>query len=372
MAYESYTYENLLSRIMERITQRTPNVDTREGSMVYNAIAPEALELAMAYLELEAWRKETIVTTATRVGLNELCNQIGIDISIFNAKAGVFKGVFNVQVELDSRWNCENYNYTVESYIGTNTLGGYEYQLRCETTGEAPNIVLGSLAPIDVPPKGFSSAELTECLIEGEEEFTDDEIRNYYLNQVNGTAVDGNVEQYKTWCTEYNGIGNHIVQSLWNGDNTVLVAILSSSNGIATPELVANFQNFLDPPTDEINDDRSAANYPQGRGMGNGKAPIGAIVTVKSAEEKVINVSANVVLAEGYTEVVGLDDEVRNYFSSIAFNKKTINFMSIGAKLLDCPCVESISDLKLNGATNDISLETYEIPVIGTTTWSVV
>ena len=340
--------------------------------MIYNAIAPEALELAMAYLELEAWRNETIITTATRVGLNELCKQIGIDITIFDARAGLFKGVFNVQVGIGSRWNCESYNYTVESFIGQNENGAYEYGLRCETKGEAPNITVGMLAPIDVPPSGLNSAELTDCLIEGEEEFTNDEIRNYYLNQVNGTAVDGNVEQYKAWCTEYSGIGNHKIQGLWNGDNTVLVAILSSSNGIATPELVENFQKFLDPPTAEINDDRSSANYPQGRGMGNGKAPIGAIVTVKSAEEKSINVSANVVLADGYTEVVGLDAELQEYFSSIAFKKKTVNYMSIGAKLLDCPCVESISDLKLNGVTDDISLETYEIPVIGTTTWSIV
>lgn len=372
MAYESYTYENLLSRIMGRITEKNPNIDIREGSMIYDAVAPEALELAMAYLELEAWRNETFVGTATRVGLLELCRQYGIDVSIFEANAGVFKGVFNIQVKLGSRWNCELYNYTVESYIGVNTDGKHEYTLRCETTGEAPNIVTGTLLPIDVAPNGFESAELTECLIEGEEEFTDEEIRAYYLSMVNGTAVDGNIEQYKKWCTEFDGIGNHKVQGLWNGDNTVLVAILSTSNGVPTPELVSEFQNYLDPPTAEINDDSTAENYPQGRGMGNGKAPVGAIVTVKGADEKPISVSAKVKLTDGYTETVGLDDALRSYFSSIAFVKKTVNYMSVGAALIDCPCIETISELTLNGATNDIQLETYEIPTLSDTNWSIV
>ena len=46
--------------------------------------------------------------------------------------------------------------------------------------------------------------------------------------------------------------------------------------------------------------------------------------------------------------------------------------MNVGATLLDCPCVEAISELTLNGDTDDIQLDTYEIPVVGTTTWSVV
>lgn len=371
MAYEQYTYEFLLQRIMERVTTRNPNIDTREGSIMYDAIAPEALELAMAYLELEAWRNETHVSTATRVGLLELSKQIGIDVTLFDAKPCQVTGVFDVQVKVGSRWNCDLYNYVVTAYDGLNDAGQHEYTLQCETAGTEPNIIIGRLVPIDSTPIGLLKAEITKVTVEGTDEFTNDEIRTYYLNHVNGNAVDGNVEQYKTWCVEFpdGGIGNHRVEGLWNGDNTVLVAILSASNDIATPELIEKFQNYLDPPTATINDDVNAANYPQGRGMGNGKAPVGAIVTVKTGVEKVINVTANITLADGYTDYVGLENALKNYFTSISFVKKQVNYMSVGATLLDCPCVESISNLKINGGTSDIQLEGYEIPILGTTDW---
>ena len=45
--------------------------------------------------------------------------------------------------------------------------------------------------------------------------------------------------------------------------------------------------------------------------------------------------------------------------------------MSIGATILGVEGVETLSNLKLNGGTNDVTLTTYQIPVLGTTNWTV-
>ena len=39
MAYETMTYEVILERMMKRVTDNHPNIDTREGSMLYNALS---------------------------------------------------------------------------------------------------------------------------------------------------------------------------------------------------------------------------------------------------------------------------------------------------------------------------------------------
>ena len=358
MAYESMTYEVILKRMLDRVTTDYPNLDTREGSVIFNALAPAALELAIAYTELDNILAESFVATASRHYLYLACEEMGMDISVFDAHAGEFKGEFNVEVPIGSRWNCDLYNYTITSLLQHNeSTGYYEYRMQCETLGAAPNNLRGSLSAITDLPSTLNHAELTECLVEGENEYTDDEIRDAYFEYVNSTASDGNVGQYERWCAEYEGIGNYKVFPLWNGKNTVKVSILSASNRAASPELIADFQAYLDPGT---------------TGMGDGEAPIGAFVTVSTATEVPINVTANIQLANGYSSVPDINAALTEFFSKIAYEKRVVSYMSLGAAILDVPGIEFVADLKINDGTADISLGAEEVPVIGTTSWTVV
>lgn len=356
MAYEEMTYEVILHRMMERVSAQYPNLDTREGSMLFNALAPAAAELAIMYIELDNAMNESFVNTATREYILIACKQMGIDITQFEAKAGSHKGVFNVEVPIGSRWNCDIFNYVVVEYLGLDDEGYYTYKLDCETIGTAPNNQTGDLTPITDSPMGITVAKVTECLIEGENETEDDAIRTAYFEYVSTAVSDGNVNQYKRWCNEYDGIGNSKIFPLWNGANTVKVSILSASNRKATPELVNEFQEYLDPGIE---------------GMGNGVAPIGAFVTVSTATEVPIDVTATVKLKAGYTETTGIDTAISNYFSSIAYNKSQISYMTLGAVILGVDCVEFINNLTINDSTNDITLGSEEIPVLGTSTWVV-
>ena len=118
MAYEDMTYELILKRMMDRVTDKYPNLDNREGSIIFNALAPAAVELAIMYTELTNALNESFVNTASREYLLIGCQQMGMDISVFEASSGVHKGEFNVRVPIDSRWNCDLYNYVVTEYIG--------------------------------------------------------------------------------------------------------------------------------------------------------------------------------------------------------------------------------------------------------------
>ena len=39
MAYENMTYELILKRMMDRVTTNYPNLDRREGSIIFNGLA---------------------------------------------------------------------------------------------------------------------------------------------------------------------------------------------------------------------------------------------------------------------------------------------------------------------------------------------
>ena len=355
MAYENMTYEFILNRMMNRVTSQYPNLDNREGSIIFNAIASAAMELAMAYNEIDNALNESFVNTASREYMLIGCKQMGMDISIFEATYGIHKGEFDVEVPIGSRWNCDLYNYEVTEYLGKSG-DYYTYKMVCDTLGTAPNNQTGELIAITDNPNGLTYAMLTECLVEGENETTDDDIRKAYDDYVNGNATDGNVDQYKQWCNEYDGIGNSKIFPLWNGANTVKVSILSASNRAASKTLINEFQEYLDPNTS---------------GMGDGVAPIGAFVTVTTATELPINVSANVKMKSGYTETSQIGVALTKYFSDIAYEKSMIAYMNIGAVILSVEGVDSISNLKVNDATADIILADETIPVLGTVNWVV-
>lgn len=359
MAYEDMTYEVILQRMIDRVTENYPNLDTREGSIIFNALAPAAVELAIMYTELDNVLNESFVNTATREYILLACEQMGMDTSQFDASAGVHKGAFNVEVPIGSRWNCDLYNYTVTEYIGLE-LANYTYRMECETIGAAPNDVTGDLTPITDSPTGLTYAKVVECLIEGENETSDEDIKVAYYEYVDSTASDGNVTQYERWCDEYDGIGNYKIFPLWNGENTVKVSILTSSNSAVdtseTVNLVSEFQEYLDPNSE---------------GMGNGVAPIGSIVTVSTAEEVSINVSATVTMKSGYADTTPINTALTEYFSELAYTRDSVAYLSVGAVILAVEGVDTVANLQINNGTSDITLDVEQIPILGTGTWTV-
>lgn len=353
------TYENILQRMITRVTDKYPNLDIREGSILFNALAPAALELAILYTEIYNAIQESFVETATREYILRGCEQMGMDISVFEASAGTFKGEFDVEVPIGSRWNCDLFNYEVTELIETTADGYYAYKMLCESTGSGANHITGTLTPITDSPDSLTHAEVTECLVEGDNETSDEDIKKAYFEYVKNTASDGNVGQYKRWCSEYEGIGNSKVFPLWNGANTVKVSILTSSNRAASTEpggLVEQFQEYLDPGI---------------TGMGDGVAPIGAFVTVSTATEKTIDVSATVTMKSGYTDLTPISAALTKYFSDISYEKSSVAYMTLGAIILGATGVDSISNLLVNGSTADIPLGSEEIPILGNVNWTV-
>ena len=61
--YESQTFDVLLKRMLDKI----PNsLDKREGSIIYDALAPAANELQNAYINLDIMINEAYADTASR------------------------------------------------------------------------------------------------------------------------------------------------------------------------------------------------------------------------------------------------------------------------------------------------------------------
>ena len=381
--FEYKTFEHILSDMLSYVSDRNPELDTREGSIIYTALAPIALELETAYHDMDMILAETFLETASKEYLVKHGNQLGVELN--DATCGHYKGEFNVDVAVGSRFNLDEFNYTVISKLSNPTDDNpyYIFELTCETPGSTPNSYFGDLTPITYV-KDLAHAKLTDVLIYGEDEEETEAFRYRLQTHLKNPPINGNVSQYDEWLSKYDGIGKYKTLPHWNGVNTVKLIILDVLNKRASDELLVQVQEYFDPATSTINDDPLVSDYPQGRGMGNGQAPIGAIVTVDTVDEVPVVIECQLVLKSGYSSPVGVQEAVESYLDSIALSKTAVAYMPISAAIYSAESVADVTSLKItvNGTVMDatanpfvasVSIGGNEIPVLDTenTVWGV-
>ena len=381
--FEDKTFENILSDMLDYVSSRHPDLDISTGSIIYTALAPIAMELEGAYHEMDMVLEETFLETASLEYLTKHGDQMGV--SLIEATYGHYEGEFDVDLEIGSRFNLDKFNYTVVEKIqdGDSIDHPYKFELVCETAGSEPNGYLGDLTPITYV-RGLTHAKLTNQLVYGEDEEDVESYRYRIQLHVTNPPSNANISQYNEWLDNYYGIGKYRVTPCWNGGNTVLITILNVQNTAADEDLINEVQNYFDPPNDEIDDDTSSETYPQGRGMGNGEAPIGAIVTVDTVIEVPVEIECRLKLKDGHNSTLAIQEAVDEYLISGALERTSVDYMALSAIIYNTGDVEDILELNitLKGTTmslganpfvRKVDLEDYEIAVLDTdnSIWSV-
>lgn len=257
------------------------NMDKREGSIIYDALAPAAVELQLMYIEFDIILQETFADTASREYLIRRAAERGI-IPIAATHA-ILKGEFTpstLNIPIGARFSCGTLNYAV-----TEKISDGAYKLECETEGETGNAQFGQMIPIDYI-EGLETCYLTELLIPGEDEEATEDIRTRYFDTFDTKPFGGNQKDYIQKTNALPGVGSTKVTPVWKGGGTVLLTILDSNFDAASSTLVKSVQEAIDPD-------------PQGEGLG--IAPIDHIVTVNTATNVKVNVATSLTFDEGYS-----------------------------------------------------------------------
>lgn len=332
--FENETFEVIMERCLGRIS---PDVDKREGSVIYDALAPAVLELVNSYICLDIFLDEVFADTASREYLIRRAKERGLEP--YGATYAVLKGVFNCAVPIGSRFNLDRLNYTVTELIDDTE---HTYKLQCETAGKEGNRYLGKMTPIEYID-GLTSAELTEVIIYGEDEEDTEIFRQRYLNSLNTQAFGGNVADYKQKVKPIDGVGQLRVYRAddWNGGGTVKLVITNSNNGAPGSEFINFVQELVDPLKE---------------GKGNGFAPIGHMVTVAGVNEENIDVGLEIALKSGYTvEALTpyITEKINNYFAEL--NATWENIYDEGEECLEISTSRLAADVQSIPGVSNIS-----------------
>jgi uncharacterized phage protein gp47/JayE len=339
--YESKTYESILNSMLGRVTDE---IDKREGSIIFDALAPAAYELAQAYFELDHFLKLPFIDTSEGEYLTRICSQFGVKrkAAVAAVKTGTFTGsmgaAFNVPI--GSRFGIDGIVYAATAKIADGA-----YEMTCETPGAAGNAPSGDLLPID-NISGLGAAKLlSAAIIPGADMETDESLRQRTLTKIRNPSTSGSLNDYKLWALSVDGVGGVKVFPLWDGAGTVKVVIADSDKQPAAPALLSKTAEYIETVK-----------------------PVGAAVTVVSGVGKAIDVSAGVALAAGYS-LQALTESFAaaftEYLKSIAFESSYISHAKIGTIFLSIPGVLDYSNLLINGSSANVALASEEIPLTG-------
>ena len=373
---QKYTYEYLMQLALSFVPD---DRDKREGSVIYDALAPFCQLLAAGALELKNFCTETYAVTATGQDLDNRVAERGITRhpATYAVKKIVLADALGNPVVVPpgtrfstvSDTNPVNYMVTAQ-YVENGVPVAGSYEATCEELGVVGNEYSGSLINITFI-QGIATAYMSATLVPARDEETDEELRQRYFQALNEIPFGGNVSDYRTKVRAIVGVGDVQVYPTWNGGGTVKLSVVDPSYGPCSAEFVAAVQSEVDPENSEGQ-----------KGVGIGIAPIGHQVTVVTPEEITVDVSATVTLRSGYAlgQIEGaVQQVVTEYIQSLrhewaepndtGFYICEVLLSRILATIISVPGVSNVTNVLLNGVSQDLILtqskDVQQLPRLG-------
>lgn len=341
--FEDKTPESIKAEILSNLTL----VDTREGSFTNDLVGPVALELWKLYESLKALLPivfidetsgEYIDKTAARYGITRKPGTKATAVMHFSGTDGTIIPKGTVFLTADGLQFTTDEAVTITEGVASVTVTAAE-------VGEIYNVAAGTITQQIISISGLESIT-NEAALGGTDPESDASLVARLYAYLQKPASSGNVYHYEQWALEVDGVGGVKVVPLWNGPGTVKVIIVGPDKGPVDASVVARCEEHIE-------------EY----------RPIGAEVTVISAEGLTINVEATVELESTTTKAIVQETfaaRLAEYLQSIAFEKYEVVYNRIAYMLLDIEGVIDYTSLTVNGGTSNITIGADQVPVAGT------
>jgi uncharacterized phage protein gp47/JayE len=346
MAYENETQEKIIERMLQKIDN---TLDKREGSIVYDMLAPGSIELAQAYMELDNILNFGFADTSYGPYLEMRAAEVGITRKQASQATGrlTFAGPAESVIPAGTQVSNGNEDNLViaETLFDVKIIGSVISVDAIVTEGGSQgNVAQGAFKEIlGELAGGLISVTNNEPFSQGFDTETDEELLQRYKIRTQNTIAPGNDIYYRLLATEVPGVYDARVYPRWNGRGTLKVVVLSPNKKSPSATVVQSVK-------DKINENLM----------------LGADITVEGVEEVTMDIDVKLTIMEGQQipqeEIAA---RLEDYFASLAFNDLIIRYSRIGDALLDVGPVIDYEDLRINGKTSNITIQDYQVAVLG-------
>nr|WP_074137405.1 baseplate J/gp47 family protein [Clostridioides difficile]MDB6307183.1 baseplate J/gp47 family protein [Clostridioides difficile]MDN9278610.1 baseplate J/gp47 family protein [Clostridioides difficile]MDN9359365.1 baseplate J/gp47 family protein [Clostridioides difficile]MDN9863546.1 baseplate J/gp47 family protein [Clostridioides difficile]MDN9926833.1 baseplate J/gp47 family protein [Clostridioides difficile] len=344
--------------VHERMLSNFQDVSTLEGDFIYDATRPTAEQIAeLKQLGLQNNLKIAFPQTSYGTYLEWLGECKGVfknqptkatGVITFTGVQGtiITKGTIVTTIATDEKQSIEF------ELLETKTIGENEtVDIKAESriVGTIGNVSKGSISVLLGSISGVKSVTNKEDFRGGTDIEDEEHFRERVLVAEQEDKLSGASSDYIRWAKEVNGVGYAYVVPEWAGAGTVKVLILDKNRKAATQELINKVQEYIYP------------NVEEGQNR-DGKAPIGAIVTIATPQTLLINVKASFVFSNGFSQETVLNilkNKIDKYLDKIDIGG-TVSYNAIyslaGSMMLADEGIQDFSNLTINDGTTNIIL----------------
>ncbi len=350
-----YGFETILSRMLSAVPD---DIDKREGSIIYDALAPAALMMAEQYYMLSQLADMFFADTASGIWLDRVAGNFGL------AREAATKAIRKIcctdqdgnmiDVAPNSRFSVNGTVFSIKE-----KLEDGKYSALCEQEGSVGNSYSGTILPIDYVD-GLAQAVLeADVIVAARDTESDEELRERLYESVRRVPFGGNRDDYYEKALSITGVGECAVFTASEdmGAGNVGLVIADEQGSPASDELIGEVEAIF-----------------CGDATGNGLAPIGHTVMVNTCEWLDLNISAVLTLKEGASlDIITpfAQQAVTEYINQMDFEESTVFAARLISAVLSChDAVLDVSELLINGVSGNLALDKefdrWQIPCVET------
>lgn len=358
-------FEEDESVILGRMIDSVPDTWRKEvGDFMHDAVAPAAPEIKQLQIGQDEVLKNAFAIYAEEEYLDKKLAEVGmtrhpatpnIRRLAITADAGV---TIPAGYEISAVIQGDDGNpleYTTNALLTFSAADTLNVDLTAVEAGTVGNLATGSQFILMPPLPGVSQIVDLGTLTMGVDIESDEDAYVRYEFKIQNPDTGGNKSDYVRWTTDLAGVGAAQCIPRWDGNGTVKVVFVGEDMQ-PDASLVTTVQNYLDPGS---------------QGLGEGKAPLGAKVTVVTATAKNIDITATVTYSQAYA-VADVKDAfnaaLQSYLTNLIFTGTPVIYNKVGSLLIGTPGVDNYSGLTINGGTVDVTVGAEEVAVKGTIT----
>lgn len=341
--YEAMTPELIQRRMVDRLDT---TVLTGEGSYTELVTKPVACELSEGYHQLDAAIPISFPDETSGKYLHMRAAEFGIfpkegvKALVTLRLTGTAGGVIPKGTLFET---ADKLRFAALSSAVIGEDGTAAVVAEAEETGTLYNIPAGSIIRPVLPASKLDTVTNPEAAEGGTNPETDESLYARLCEYRTRPITSGNAAHFEFWAKSVNGVGQAKCVECWDGAGTVLVIITDMETRPATEELRQACWEYIEE-----------------------QRPVGAEVTVKSAEGVPVTISAEVSITTRTTaEAVqaALSEAVQAYIKRIAFTGDYLSYNRVAWLLMSIEDVQDYRKLTINGGTENIWLTREQVPV---------
>ncbi|RKN85878.1 baseplate J/gp47 family protein [Paenibacillus ginsengarvi] len=258
-ALPNYLQDQTEETIRQRMLDSLPSdLDKSEGSFIWDAVAPTAIELAQAAIWAQEVLRRGFAGTAFGPYLDMRCEEHGLTRRVavkaegqvhFTGQAGtVIPAGTRVATPADRVTGTSSVEFVTKQEVTLGETGTTAVRALAVVAGISGNVTAGAVSIMVSPIPGVTSVSNITAMEGGIDTENDPSLLARYLQKVRSPSAGGNKADYVNWALEVPGVGGVSVVPVRDGPGTVSVAIIGSNNEPADKSLVEEVQEYIAPP----------------------------------------------------------------------------------------------------------------------------